>query len=121
MKTDITNKQDILKIILIFYDRVKTDDVIGIFFTEVVQINWDKHIPHMVSFWESVLFYTGDYSGSPINTHRGIHQKYKTQPKHFARWIKLFNQVIDENYSGPNAEKMKNHTISIAKVMQQKI
>ncbi len=121
MKTDISNKQDIVKIILIFYDRVKSDPVIGVFFSEVVQIDWDKHIPNLCSFWESVLFYTGNYSGSPINTHRGIHKKYKTQPKHFARWIELFNQVIDENYSGKNAEKMKNHSISIAKVMQKKM
>ncbi|MCO6461217.1 MAG: group III truncated hemoglobin [Saprospiraceae bacterium] len=121
MKRDISSLEDIENIIRIFYERVRSDNEIGFFFTEVVQINWERHIPNMCSFWESVLFYSGDYSGNPLSAHRAIHKKYNTQPNHFKKWLYLFNAVIDNDYSGPNAEKMKHHARSIALVMQKNI
>lgn len=121
MKPDISNKNDIKMVIRSFYERVKTDEAIGIFFSEVVVINWETHLKKMCAFWENVLFYTGEYEGNPIVTHRQINQHYDTQPVHFQKWIQLFNETIDASFAGENAEKMKAHAKSIAAVMMKKM
>lgn len=48
--TDIENRQDIAKLVNSFYETVKTDPVIGHFFTEVVHVHWDEHLPKMYDF-----------------------------------------------------------------------
>ena len=40
MKKDIKNRTDIKLLVDTFYYKVKTDKLIGHFFTEVVQIHW---------------------------------------------------------------------------------
>ena len=39
MKTDIRNRKDIEKLVNTFYDKVKTDEVIGYLFNDVAQVN----------------------------------------------------------------------------------
>lgn len=121
MRRDIKDRGDINKIVNLFYEKAKADDIIGFFFSEVVAVNWEKHLPMMCAFWENVLFYTGNYEGDPLTTHRNIHNKYATSLQHFERWIQLFDECVDELYKGANAEKMKFHAKGIAKVMQEQI
>src|SRR5690606_17043037 len=121
MKPDISSKEDIKKIMEVFYEKVLEDETIGFFFSQVVAINWEKHLPQMCAFWENVLFFTGEYEGNPIVTHRQIHQKHATQPAHFERWMQLFDQTVDAFFAGTNAEKMKQHSKAIATVMMQKL
>lgn len=56
MKKDIEDRKDIELLINSFYDKVKQDAIIGSFFTEVVQVNWEKHLPVMYNFWENIVF-----------------------------------------------------------------
>jgi len=121
MKKDITSRSDIEKVVNKFYEKINKDELIGFFFSEVVAVNWKKHIPLMCDFWENVLFYKGSYDGDPLTIHLNIHQKHPTLPQHFERWIQLFAECVDENYTGANSEKMKAHAIGIAGVMQKKI
>ncbi len=121
MKPDISTKEDIEMIIRLFYEKVKKDDTIGFFFSEVAAVDWERHLPKMSAFWENVLFYTGEYEGNPLVTHRQLNEQHKAEPRHFERWQQLFNETIDANFAGDNAEKMKRHARAIARVMQQKI
>ena len=50
MKPDVLSRSDIERIIQQFYDKIKVDEEIGFFFTEVVKINWERHIPNMCAF-----------------------------------------------------------------------
>ncbi|MFD1629409.1 group III truncated hemoglobin [Pseudopedobacter beijingensis] len=118
---DITSRKDIENVINLFYDKIKTDKTLSFFFTEVIQVNWPKHLAAMTDFWENVLFFTGDYEGNPLETHKSIYQKQKTKLVHFERWLKIFYQTIDKHYKGPNAEKMKTHAKGIAYVMQERL
>lgn len=121
MKRDISNKDDIELIVNSFYEKVKSDETIGFFFSKVVPIDWDKHLPKMCAFWENVLLFTGEYEGNPIVTHRKLNQQYTTTSEHFKKWMTLFDETIDELFVGTNAEKMKAHSKSIASVMMQKL
>lgn len=121
MKPDIQHREDIVQLVNQFYEQVKRDDIIGFFFSEVVPVNWEHHLPVMYDFWENVLFHTGSYAGNPMMVHQGIHQKSAIRMEHFQQWVKLFTQTVDMLYSGDNAEKIKQRATSIATVMQMKI
>lgn len=121
MKRDIANRNDIEEIVSLFYERMKKDEKINFFFTEVVVTDWEKHREQMCAFWENVLFYTGEYEGNPLVTHRNINEKHPTSAKHFKRWFHHFNQTVDELFEGKNTQRMKDHARKIASIMQQKI
>jgi hemoglobin len=121
MKTDLENREDIEKLVNQFYEKVKKDEVIGYFFTEVEQVDWVKHLPVMYDFWENVLFYTQNFQGNPMVKHLALHQKSSLQPKHFEQWVRLFCETTDELFEGFNAELIKQKASNIANIMQIKI
>ncbi len=121
MKRDIEGSPDIRKLIDHFYERVRKDSVIGYIFTDVIKVNWEKHLPVMYSFWENTLFYTGAYAGNPMVIHQHIHQLTPLSMEHFDRWIRLFTSTVDELFSGEKAELAKQRAVSIATIMKIKI
>lgn len=121
MKHDILSKDDIACLVNSFYDKVKTDSLLGPYFNEKVKINWEKHLPVMYTFWDNVLFHTGSYVGNPMQIHKAIHDKYPMRIEYFQQWLKLFTATVDEHFAGNNAEAIKQRATSIATVMQIKI
>ncbi len=121
MKTDIQDRTDIETLINAFYDTVKTDETIGYFFTEVVKVNWEKHLHTMYDFWENIVFHTGSYSGNPMHKHQNLNQQSPMTMEHFQHWIKLFHHTVDQLFEGPNSEIIKQRASSVATVMMVKI
>lgn len=121
MKTDILNREDIERIVGNFYDVVAQDTTIGHFFHYMNKKDWEKHRKLMCDFWENILFYSGEYEGNPIETHRRINEITPTTIVHFERWEDLFVKVVDSLYQGHNADKMKQHSKAIAGIMKQNI
>lgn len=118
MKKDIQSRADIELMVNSFYAKVKSDDMIGYFFTEVAKVNWEKHLPVMYNFWENILFHTSNYEGNPMNTHQQLHYKKPITMQHFQRWNSLFTHTVDELFEGENAEMIKQRSVSISTVMQ---
>ena len=104
-----------------FYEKVKTDPVIGYIFTEVVKVNWEKHLPVMYSFWENTLFYTGTYTGNPMEVHQHVHRMSPLTTRHFDRWTTLFVSTVDEYFSGEKAESAKQKAVSIGSILKIKV
>lgn len=121
MKKDIENREDIQLMVDTFYDKVKPDPIIGHIFTDLVKVNWEKHLPVMYDFWENTLFFTGTYEGNPMELHRHLHQAIPLNAAHFNQWIKLFTLTVDELFEGKKAMLAKQRAVSIAGVMQIKI
>lgn len=119
MKKDILNKKDIEKLVNLFYGKVKNDIAISAFFQK--DFDWDKHLEVMYKFWENVVFYTGSYSGNPMDKHFAIHSKTPLTMKDFHQWTKLFNASVDELFSGEKADLIKLKASNIATVMQMQI
>lgn len=120
MKKDIKNRKDIEQLVNAFYDKVKKDNVIGYLFNDVAHVNWDEHLPKMYNFWENILFYTGNYSGSPMIVHRELHSKSTMTEGHFNHWNFLFNETVDSLFEGEKAEEIKSRATNIAAVMMYK-
>jgi len=118
---DIKNRNDIIKLVDVFYEKIKTDEVIGFIFTDVAKVNWAKHLPIMYDFWENILFYTGNYNGSPMIAHKNLMQKTTLTHQHFEHWTTLFSETVDELYAGKKATEIKERAKNIATVMKHKI
>ncbi len=121
MKLDILNREDLLLLMDRFYSKALTDATIGHYFTEVVQLSLQKHIPVITDFWETILFDTGKYYGNTMKVHEDLNQKSPFVSEHFNRWMAMFKETVDENFEGNNAEKIKQRAISIATVMNIKM
>eukprot|EP01136_Pigoraptor_vietnamica_P024428 Opistho-1_new@77466 len=121
MKRDIENRADIEQLVNEFYRKVTEDDVIGFIFSDIVKMNWEKHLPIMYDFWDNALFYTGTYSGNPMNLHKHLHHIRPLDSKHFSRWVELFLETVDDYFEGEKASLTRQRAISIAAVMEEKI
>ena len=121
MKKDLADNKDVELLVNSFYEKAKADSLIGPFFTTIFSINWKKHLPVMYKFWSNAIFFTGGYSGNPLEVHRKIHRKAVFSQQHFNRWNKLFAETVDELFEGPKAELAKQRAASIAVVMRMKI
>lgn len=121
MKKDIATRQDIEQLVDAFYSKVKTDDMIGFIFSDIAKVNWEKHMPIMYDFFENMLFYTGNYTGNPMELHKHVNRLFPLTDEHFSRWLSLFNTATDDLFAGDMAELVKQRAKSIATIMQIKI
>jgi len=120
MKKDLRNRKDIEKLVDAFYEKVKTDTIIGYLFNDIAQVDWTNHLPKMYDFWENILFYKGNYSGNPMTAHKELHQKSAMTQQHFQHWIFLFKTTVDELFSGAKAEEIKDRAFNIANALMAK-
>ena len=114
MRTDITNRKDIELLVDRFYDLVRRDETISKFFEDV---NWDKHLPIMYSFWSSAILGEQTYRGNPFQKHMHL----AIGKEHFEAWLVLFKKTVDDNFAGENAEQIKARAEAIATVFQHKM
>jgi hemoglobin len=121
MQKDIGSKKDIELLVDAFYNKVQADDLIGYIFTDIAKVNWEKHLPVMYNFFENMLFYTGSYTGNPMELHKHISRLFPLTEAHFVRWELLFTQAVDELFAGEKATLAKQRAKSISAVMQIKI
>lgn len=115
---DIDSRADIDALIAAFYARATTDEVIGFFFTDVVQLDLAHHLPLIGDFWETILFGTDAYrkhGRSPVKVHAALHARAYIEPRHFARWLELFTTTVDAMFVGPRAHFAKQRSQAIAR------
>lgn len=118
---DINDRRDIILLVDKFYEKVLHDDLIGVFFTKIKQLDWNNHIPIMYDFWESILFSTNTYHGNPMHTHFALNVKKSLEEKHFDRWLDLWQETIDENFSGEMADEAMLKARNISGIIKTKI
>jgi hemoglobin len=118
---DINSSADIFHLVDKFYKRAMVDDTIGFFFTEVMHLSLEKHIPVIVSFWETVLLDKGTYKGNPMEKHFHLNHLEPIKPIHFERWLQLWETTVNENFTGNKATEAINRARTIAYITQQKI
>lgn len=121
MKTDISSSAHVQWMVDRFYDKIKEDKMVGFIFTEVLKVNFEKHLPVMYAFWNNALFYTGGYNGNAMRKHIQINKAIPLQKKYFTRWLLLFDETVDEYFEGEKATLAKERAHSIATIMQIKI
>lgn len=117
MKKDIENRADIDLLMLSFYTKAMTDEVIGYIFTDVAKLDLEHHLPIIGDFWETMLFRTGDYGRhgrNPLQVHGELNVKTPLLPEHFSRWLEIFETTIDADFAGEVADFLKLRARNIA-------
>ena len=121
MKPDLDCRENIEIMIRLFYEKVNEDKQISRFFKDVVHVNWEKHLPIMYDFWESIILGHSTYSGNPMQVHTQLNEKSALKKEDFDRWLQIFELNLKENFAGKYTEIANQRAISIATVMQLKI
>ena len=121
MKKDIANREDILKLLTHFYDKLLANPSISYLFTDVAKIDLNHHMETLVNFWDSILFQSDTYRKNAMQPHMVLHQKSPLEKHHFQTWLTYFTETVDEFFEGDKAHLAKERAISIATVMQIKI
>lgn len=111
---DILTRNDIITLVNSFYDKVKTDALLGPVFAHV---DWPHHLPTMYDFWSSMLLGDQTYRGNPLQKHLPL----PIDSNHFNQWLALFTRTVNENFEGEKAEEVKTRAQTIAKVFQFKM
>jgi hemoglobin len=121
-KNDIKNREDVFFLVSKFYEKVRKDDILGPFFNETIK-DWDAHLDHLTTFWESSLFLKTKYSGNPIEAHAKVdaNHNYSITELHFGLWLNLWFQTIDELFEGDYAENAKRRARKMGTFLYLKI
>lgn len=109
-KPTLDTRDQIERMVNLFYDQVKKDPLIGPIFNDVAQVDWNEHLPKLYNFWEDLLLGSNNYHGRPFPPHVPLNLKIE----HFERWIQLFYKTIDENFMGMKAGEAKARALRIA-------
>ncbi|MBX7243207.1 MAG: group III truncated hemoglobin [Bacteroidia bacterium] len=121
MKKDIETMEDIQFLVNSFYQKVRNDDTIGHFFSGLSPEKWAVHLKVMYGFWHNAIFFSGLYSGNPMETHQRINSVFPMEQKHFERWNQLFTETAESLFEGQNNDRLIQTAITISTIMQLKI
>lgn len=114
VKHDIKQREDIIILVDKFYEKVKSDPLLGPVFSHV---DWPHHLPIMYDFWSSMLLGDQTYHGNPLQRHLHL----AIERDHFSQWLVLFKETVNENFEGEKAEEVKMRAQSIAGIFQLKM
>lgn len=121
MKKDIETRADLEGLLRAFYEKAFADELIGHFFTKVVPLNLDTHIPVITDFWEAIIFNKHTYKKNVMVVHQHIHHLSHIKKDHLDRWVQLFTGTVDEMFEGDKAILIKQRATSIATLMDIKL
>jgi hemoglobin len=121
MKRDIENRDDIELLVNSFYDKIRTNVILGHIFNDVAKVDWETHLPKMYSFWASLLLGEHSFSGNPMMKHVELSKMTAMTETEFSEWLSLFNQTVDDLFEGERAEEAKTRAANIARLMLFKI
>tara|TARA_R100000963_G_C4635757_1_gene99911 strand:- start:292 stop:669 length:378 start_codon:yes stop_codon:yes gene_type:complete len=108
---------DVKHLVDSFYGKIREDILLKDIFNNIIQDRWPEHLEKMYTFWQTVLLSEHTYYGSPFPPHA----KMPIDKEHFDRWLQLFFETIDENFTGEVAEEAKWRSSKMAEMFQFKI
>ena len=120
-RPDISGRAEIETLVNTFYERVRIDELLGFIFDEVAHTNWTTHLPKMYSFWETVLFRSGGYTGNPLAAHAKLVPLTEMGRPQFDRWLTVFRATVDDLFAGEKADHIKSCADDMANVIYARI
>lgn len=118
---DLEGRAEIEILVNTFYQRVRADELLAFIFERIAGTDWNSHLPRMYAFWEKVLFRTGDYTGNPLAVHSRLVALTEMGRPQFDRWLEVFQSTVDDLFTGPHADHIKNSAADMANVIYSRI
>ncbi len=110
---DDLNRDDIVRLVDAFYDKVQADAVLGPVFNAAVH-DWPEHKATLVKFWSSVALGSREYRGNPMAAHR----PHPIIDAHFGHWLALWQSTAREVLGEAKAERMYQYARRIAQSLR---
>lgn len=126
IKEDINTREDVALLVDQFYKKVRANAILGPIFNQAIT-NWDQHLDHLTTFWESSLFMgkplKKKYKGNPLEVHVKVDQENNNSitEHHFGIWLNLWFETIEQFFSGENAELAKRRARKMGTFIHLKI
>jgi len=120
-KPDIQSHSDIQFLVDSFYAKIKKDALLADIFNNHMKLSFEKHLPIMYSFWQSVLLGAASYKGNVMLEHIQLNKRVSLEEKHFDRWIELWEATINTSFEGALAEEAKKRARLMKDLMLYKI
>jgi hemoglobin len=114
---EICDREDINNLVNLFYSKIRIDELLSpIFNSQISEDNWKIHLDRLTDFWETNLFGTAKFKGSPTQKHINVDKNlnYTIDQIHFGKWLQLWFETIDQLFIGAYAEKAKNSARKMA-------
>lgn len=121
IRKDIENRSDIELFVRAFYEKIKQNEHIGFIFNDIVDMNWEHHIPLITDFWETILLDNPVYKKNAMEVHYDLNKIVPLKKEYFETWLALFNKTLDELFEGELVTLAKKRAESIAAVMEFKM
>ncbi len=120
-RSDLTGRADIVTLVDRFYERVRADITLGPIFDGIARVDWDRHLPKLYDFWDTVLFQANTFRGNLIGTHAQLIPTAAMGRSLFEHWLALFRATVAELFEGPNAARIVLSAENMADVIHSKI
>lgn len=114
MKTDIQNTEDVTLMVKAFYTNLLLHQEVKPLFDN---IDFEKHMPHMIAFWEFVLLDKEGYTTNVFDKH--VH--LPLSENHFSIWLTTFIKTVNNLFEGDKANMAIQRAESIAFSFQHKL
>jgi hemoglobin len=120
-KPDLDSRENISLFVDQFYQRLLADDQLAQIFVDVAGIDLSIHLPHIKDYWSKLLLGDKQYQRHTMDIHRQLHGKRPLQADDFQRWLALFTDTVDMNFSGESARRAKQVATAIAANMERSL
>ena len=114
MLPDIKNSADVELLVKTFYGNLLGIEEIRPVFEG---IDFEKHMPHMVAFWEFVLLDKEGYTTNVFDKHVNLPLK----EEHFTMWLDTFGKTVHGLFAGEKAEMALQRAQVIGHSFQHKL
>ncbi len=118
---DLQDRADIVLLVDRFYDRIRSDEKLGHVFNDLVDVDWETHLPKMYDFWDTVMFRSGKFRGDPIGAHAKLIPKTEMSRAMFDHWLALFRNTVADLFEGEKAGHIVRCAEDMANVIYSKI
>ncbi len=110
------SKENIKKMVDIFYAKIIKNEKIGPFFIsklgdDLKSETWQVHLELLTNFWSSMMLQDGTYRGNPFAPHLNLGE---LKEEHFSEWLMLFFQTLDQVFDQSVANTFKERSEMIA-------
>ena len=84
------------EVVALFYARVRQHEVLSpVFFASIPNesARWVHHEDKIARFWRNAILHERNYNGNPQHMHS---MRPMIKPEHFAIWLGVFDEVLEE-------------------------
>jgi len=111
---DISNYEDVERLVAAFYDKLLADPIT---LSKFAHLNIKEHLPKIVDFWAFILIDKSGYTGNVFDKHVPLN----LEPKHFETWVDHWIHTVKELYAGPKAEMAIQRAQILSYTFQSKL